>query len=425
MLLGVIADDFTGASDIANTLTRGHNGQGGLATAQYIGVPDHDAAPDVEAGVVSLKSRSVPAEEAVELSLAALAWLQAQGCRQIVFKYCSTFDSTPEGNIGPVGEALAKAVGTAGVVACPAFPATGRTVYQGHLFVHDRLLSESGMQNHPLTPMTDPDIRRFLRKQTQDDVGLVLAATVHQGADAIKAALQTSATHGETLAIVDAISDADLAEIGKACADAPLLTGGSGIALGLPGNFIARGLASGKAAGFAGRPGPEAILAGSCSGATRGQIGVHASSHPVLAISVDDVMAGRTTADDLVSFITANEGNAPLAYSSATPEQVAEAQRRYGREEVAGRLDALFADTARRLVDDGVRRLVVAGGETSGAVAQALDLGDLAIGPEVSPGVPVLVSRRRNIALALKSGNFGGPAFFNDALRALAGDIRS
>lgn len=421
MLLGVIADDFTGASDIANTLTRGHDGQGGLATAQYIGVPDHDAAPDVEAGVISLKSRSIPAQEAVELSLAALGWLQAQGCRQIVFKYCSTFDSTPDGNIGPVAEALAKALGAAGVVACPAFPATGRTIYQGHLFVHDRLLSESGMQNHPLTPMTDPDIRRFLRKQTQGDVGLVPAATVHRGADAIRAALAESAARGEVLSIVDAVRDADLVEIGRACAEAPLLTGGSGIALGLPGNFIAAGLASGKPADFEGRQGPEAILAGSCSGATRGQIDTHAASHPVLAISVDDVMAGRTTVDDLVSFITANEGKAPLAFSSATPDQVTAAQQRYGREEVASRLDALFADTARRLVDGGVRRLVVAGGETSGAVAQALDLGDLAIGPEVSPGVPVLVSRQRDMALALKSGNFGGPAFFDDALQALAG----
>ncbi|MGK9051370.1 3-oxo-tetronate kinase [Neorhizobium petrolearium] len=421
MLLGVIADDFTGASDIANTLAKGHDGRGGLVTSQFMGVPDHNAAPEIEAGVVSLKSRSIPAREAVEQSLAALSWLKAQGCRQFVFKYCSTFDSTPEGNIGPVGEALAEALGVKGVVACPAFPAMGRTVYQGHLFVNDRLLNESGMQNHPVTPMTDANIRRWLRLQTAGEVGLVSTATLSKGADAVRGALQASAARGETLVIVDAVGDDDLVTIGRACMDAPLLTGGSGIALGLPANFIERGLASGRSEMFRGKQGPEAILAGSCSGTTRGQIEVHARHHPVLQISVHDVIERRTTSDDLVAFITANHGKAPLVYSSGTPEQVAEAQRRHGRETVSERLDELFALTAQRLVDGGVRRLVVAGGETSGAVAQALDLGDVIIGPEISAGVPVLVSRRRDIALALKSGNFGGPSFFEDALAVLAG----
>ncbi|MGH7004759.1 MAG: 3-oxo-tetronate kinase, partial [Alphaproteobacteria bacterium] len=257
MLLGVIADDFTGASDIANTLARGQEGSGGLLTAQFMGVPSHAAHPDVEAGVVSLKSRSIAAAEAIEQSLAALAWLQAQGCRQFVFKYCSTFDSTAEGNIGPVGEALAAALEAKGVVVCPAFPAMGRTVYQGHLFVKDQLLNESGMQNHPLTPMTDANIRRWLRLQTQTSVGIVPAATVRRGPDATLSALQASADEGETLAIVDAISDDDLITIGRACAEAVLLTGGSGIALGLPANFIRKGLASGKAGTFEGRQGPE------------------------------------------------------------------------------------------------------------------------------------------------------------------------
>ena len=137
MLLGVIADDFTGASDIANTLARG-----GLRTAQFVGIPRQPARQDVEVGVVSLKTRSVVASEAVRQSLDALRWLLAQGCQQIVFKYCSTFNSTPDGNIGPVAEALAGALDVAGVVACPAFPSAGRTVYQGHLFVHDRLLNK-------------------------------------------------------------------------------------------------------------------------------------------------------------------------------------------------------------------------------------------------------------------------------------------
>jgi uncharacterized protein YgbK (DUF1537 family) len=421
MLLGVIADDFTGASDIANTLAKGLPGQGGLVVSQYMGVPDSNAAPEIEAGVISLKTRSIPAAEAVAQSLEALAWLQAQGCRQFVFKYCSTFDSTPEGNIGPVGEALANALGVKGVIACPAFPAAGRTVYQGHLFVHDRLLSESGMQHHPLTPMTDPDLRRWLRLQTTTEIGLVPTAVVRKGADAVKEALAACAERGETLVIADAVTDDDLVVLGKANAEAVLITGGSGIALGLPANFIAEGQAEGRTEEFVGVSGPDAILAGSCSGATRGQVEIHARNHPVLAINVDNVMAGTTGPDDLLAFFKENHGKAPLAYSSGTPADVAAAQAKYGREAVAERLDRLFAETAQKLIDGGVRRLVVAGGETSGAVAQALDLGDLLIGPEIDPGVPILISQRREIALALKSGNFGRPTFFADALSALEG----
>jgi uncharacterized protein YgbK (DUF1537 family) len=422
VLIGVIADDFTGASDIANTLAKGLPGQGGLVTSQYMGVPRGAAAAEVEAGVVSLKSRSVGVEDAVAASLEALHWLKAQGCRQVVFKYCSTFDSTPEGNIGPVAEALADALDVKGVVACPAFPAMGRTVYQGHLFVGDRLLNESGMQDHPLTPMTDADIRRWLRRQTRSDVGHVSAEVVGDGAEKIGAALRACADRGETLAIVDAVADEDLITIGRACADAPLLTGGSGIALGLAANFIAKGLAKGGRNRFEGVGGPEAVLAGSCSGMTRSQVEAHRRIHPAMAVAVEDVMDGRTSSGDLVAFIEANRGRAPLVYSSAAPEDVAAAQARHGRETVSDRLEGLFAETARRLVDRGVRRVVVAGGETSGAVAQALDLDGLTIGPEISPGVPVLVSDERGVALALKSGNFGGEDFFEEALDALAGE---
>ncbi|MDB5621454.1 MAG: HopAN1 protein [Devosia sp.] len=421
MLLGVIADDFTGASDIANTLSKGLPGQGGLKVAQYMGVPEGDAAAEIEAGVVSLKTRSVNPDEAVAQSLQALRWLAAQGCRQFIFKYCSTFDSTPQGNIGNVAEALADELGVAGVVACPAFPAAGRTVYQGHLFVHDRLLSESGMQHHPLTPMTDPDIRRWLRRQTQSEVGHVASAVVRQGSEAVLAALQACAQRGEKLVIADASIDDDLVVLGRACRDAALITGGSGIATGLPANFIARGQATGSKEPFVGVSGPEAILAGSCSGATRGQIDVHARNHPVLEISVDAVMSDETGSDELLAFFDAHRGKAPLAYSSSTPAEVSATQAKYGREVVAAKLDGLFAQTAQRLVDRGVKRLVVAGGETSGAVAQALGLGALIIGPEIDPGVPILVSRERDIALALKSGNFGRPSFFADALAALEG----
>lgn len=422
MLLGVIADDFTGASDIANTLAKG-GGTRGLATVQFLGLPTAPAPASCEAGIVALKSRSIPAAEAVAQSLAALEWLLAQGCRQIVFKYCSTFDSTPEGNIGPVGEALATRLGVKGVVACPAFPGAGRTLYQGHLFVGDRLLNQSGLENHPLNPMSDADIRRWLARQTSSPVGLASwPAAVSRGGAALRTALDDAAARGETLVIVDAISDADLLTIGEAVADAPLITGGSGIALGLPRNFIAKGLAGGASSSFAPVAGAEAILAGSCSRATLGQIAEHAREHPTYNIDVAAVMAGSVTVATLVGFIRSNEGKAPLIYSSQGPDQVAALQARYGREVVAHALDALFASTAQALVAGGIRRLVVAGGETSGAVVSALGLDALAIGPEIDPGVPALATTRgAPLALALKSGNFGAVDFFAKALRIMEG----
>ncbi len=417
MLLGVIADDFTGASDIANTISKGVAPTGGLLTAQFLGVPSGSAPADVEAGVVAMKTRTIPVDEAVSESLRALDWLLAQGCQQIIFKYCSTFDSTPTGNIGPVGEALAAALGAKGVVVCPAFPGAGRTLYMGHLFVEDRLLNESGMQNHPLTPMTDPDIRRWLAQQTKSTIGHVGLSTVRKGKGEVSRAL---ATTDDTLVVVDATSDEDLITIGSAIADHKVVTGGSGIAIGLPNNFIERGLASGNSGGLVGVEGPEAILAGSCSGATRGQIDLHKQNHPTLAIDVDKVMSGDTTSDEIVQFIKMNHGNAPLAYSSGTPDEVRQMQVKYGREEVAAKLDGFFAEVARKLVHSGVKRLVVAGGETSGAVVSALDLGALTIGQEIDPGVPVLLSHgEQPIALALKSGNFGSPDFFTKALERL------
>ena len=422
MLLGVIADDFTGASDIANTLARGLPNEGGLKTTQYLGVPRSGAAADVEAGVVSLKSRSVPAEDAVEQSLAALDWLLRQGCSQIVFKYCSTFDSTKQGNIGPVAEALAKQLGINGAVACPAFPAMGRTIYQGHLFVRDRLLSESGLENHPLTPMTDPDIRRWLNYQTQTSVGLVPWHVVAKGAASIRDALDVLRTQQNTLAIVDALVDEDLLEIGLAVAEHKLITGGSGIALGLPHNFISAGLARGGGGASHRVEGAEAILAGSCSGATRGQIAYHAKYHPTLAIDVEGVMAETFSVNEAASFIKKHEGAAPLVFSSNDPNEVQRLQKKYGRAELAERLDSFFGELAQTLVINGVRRLVVAGGETSGAVVSALDQRSLVIGPEIDPGVPVLYSSGvAPIALALKSGNFGSEDFFRKALELMSG----
>lgn len=419
MLLGVIADDFTGASDIANTLAKGHR-TGGLRTVQFLGVPRHDADSECEAGVISLKTRSVAAEDAIAQSLKALDWLLRQGCRQIVFKYCSTFDSTPEGNIGPVGEALARALGVYGVVACPAFPTMKRTVYRGHLFVGDQPLNESSLRNHPLNPMTDSNIRRWLGKQSADPVGLVALDTVSEGPQAISAALDKCAAEGERLVIVDAVSDEDLLEIGAACADDKLITGGSGIAIGLPQNFIRSGLAKGAGIFTRAIEGSEAILAGSCSRTTLEQISVHSQRHPVLSVEPSDAVHGRVRVPELVEFLLKNSGNAPLIYSSRNPEEVTVAQESFGQNEVSAALEHLFADLAAAAVDAGIRRLVVAGGETSGAVVKALDLDRLEIGPEIDPGVPLLYrTGGAPLALALKSGNFGTPDFFSKALSAM------
>ena len=411
MLLGCIGDDFTGSSDLGNVLAKG-----GMRTVQYCGTPNAPADPAVEAGIVALKSRTIPAQQAVAQSLAALAWLRAQGARQILFKYCSTFDSTPEGNIGPVADALAEALGATRVVVCPAYPSLGRSIFQGHLFVGDRLLSESGMQNHPLTPMTDPDLRRWLGRQSRSKVGHVAASTVVQGRAAIREALQRADAR---LIVVDVVRDADLTEIDEAAADMPLLTGGSGIALGLPQVFRARGEIRSTSAPWTGQAGPATILSGSCSTATRAQVAFHRRDHRALEVTADAVMNGSVTADQAVRFARDAGDSMPLIYSSADPETVRAAQAKYGREAVAARLEALMAAIARGLVAAGVTRLVVAGGETSGAVVEGLGVEALEIGPEIDPGVPAMKAFARPLALVLKSGNFGREDFFARAAAKL------
>ena len=412
MLLGCIGDDFTGSSDLGNTLVKA-----GMRVVQYSGTPTGPAAPDVEAGIVALKSRTMPVEDAVRLSLDALNWLRDQGCRQFLFKYCSTFDSTPQGNIGPVAEALADALNADRVIFCPAFPATGRTIYQGHLFVGDRLLSESGMENHPLTPMSDSDLRRWLGHQTHEGVGHIPAATVWQGTDAVRAALRAQP---HRFVVTDAIRDEDLVVLGQAVADQVLLTGGSGIALGLPGNFRTQGLLSAEGPQWRGQGGPAAVLSGSCSRATRGQVARHiADGNPALEIDPEALLRDEMTARDAAAWALSQTGLS-LIYSSADPDGVHAVQTRHGTEAVAHRLDAFFAECARLLVAGGVMRLITAGGETSGAVVEGLSVGALEIGPEIDPGVPA-IRAGENLVLALKSGNFGAEDFFAKAAARLAG----
>jgi len=415
MLLGCIADDFTGASDLANTLAKE-----GMTTVQFVGTPDGPAPADCEAGVIALKTRSIAAADAVAQSLAALAWLKAQGCRQILFKYCSTFDSTPAGNIGSVAEALLDALAAPYAVVCPVFPATGRTLYMGHLFIKDRLLSESGMEAHPLTPMTDPDIRRWLSRQTRIAVGLVPYAMVRLGADAIREGLDLEAQAGYRLIVTDAVVDDDLRAIGAALDGAALVTGGSGIAIGLPANFRAKGLLAGTAAELPKITGPGCVLSGSCSSASRAQVAAYAAGHPSLPVRPVDLMAGRMTVEAALGFVAENLQAEPIVFSTADPNEVAAAQAEFGREALAEAIESFFAAMAVGLTAMGVRRLVIGGGETSGAVITALQLDQLRIGPEIDPGVPVLISGRDPpLALALKSGNFGAEDFFAKALKTL------
>jgi uncharacterized protein YgbK (DUF1537 family) len=420
MLLGCIADDFTGATDLANMLVRA-----GMRTMQTIGIPGAQAIEgEPDAIVVAQKTRTVPVAEAVAQSLAALAWLRTGGARQFYFKYCSTFDSTDAGNIGPVAEALMEALGTQFTIACPAFPVNKRTIYLGHLFVGDVLLSDSPMRDHPLTPMRDSDLVRVLGRQARRPVGLVPWAVVGRGADAIRAEFGRLTTAGVGHAIVDAIEDDDLMAIGAACRDLALVTGGSGIALGLPQNFRARGLLPERAdaAVLPRIDGKPAVLAGSCSAATRAQVAAMAKTHT--AIALDPLAGGDATALAARALAAVGAdlevGRPFLIYSTAEPAQVAAVQASLGRDRAAALIEEAFAALAKALVGRGVRRFVVAGGETSGAVVQALGVEALAIGPQIDPGVPWTVSTGMpRLALALKSGNFGATDFFLKSLAML------
>lgn len=414
MLLGCIADDLTGATDLSLTLT-----QEGLRTIQCTGVPE--AGLDVAAAdalVVALKSRSVPAPEAVARSREAAQALLALGARRLLFKYCSTFDSTDAGNIGPVAEALLALAGGGSAVACPAFPRAGRTLYAGHLFVNGVPLHESPMKDHPLNPMHDPDLRRVLARQTRLPVGHVPFAEVDGGPERIAAALERERAEGRPLCIVDALTDRHLRDIGAAVAHQPLVTGGSGIAMGLPAAYLAAGLLTALAPPPRRMTAPAgrcAILSGSCSAATRDQVATAlATGLPAFRVDADEAAAGRQTVGTVLEWVAAQDGDGPvLIYSSADPEAVKRTQARLGRDAAGTLVEGVMASVARGLSARGFRRFVVAGGETSGAVVHALGARALTIGPEIDAGVPwTRTVGDPDLALALKSGNFGAPDFF-------------
>ena len=424
VLLGCIADDFTGATDLAGMLVKA-----GMRTVQLIGVPDGPPPEGADAVVIALKSRTVPAAEAVSDALSALAWLQRSGCQQFYFKYCSTFDSTPEGNIGPVAEALMQALDTDFTIACPAFPANGRTIYKGYLFVGDELLNESGMRNHPLTPMTDPSLVRVLQQQVKGSVGLVEYHTVAKGAAAIAARFAELRSQGVSLAVTDALTNHDLVSIGAACADMPLITGGSGIALGLPENFRRRNLLARLDAAdrLPETGGLRAVISGSCSVATQKQVSAMQKAAPSFAVDPLALARGDDVAGAALAWAAQHIEQGPLlVYATAAPEQVRAVQSQLGVAEAGELVERALAAIAVGLVKLGVGQLIVAGGETSGAVVKALGITGLRIGPEIDPGVPWTAAlqdggaatsseQAQPLVLALKSGNFGSEDFFTKA----------
>ena len=418
LALGCIADDYTGASDLANTLTRA-----GLRTVQTIGVPADDLTlPEVDAVVVSLKSRSIEAGLAVSRSRAAEKWLRGRGAGHVLFKICSTFDSTDAGNIGPVMDALRADGGEGVVLVTPAFPETGRTVYQGNLFVGAVPLNESPLKDHPLNPMRDSNLVRVLARQSKSSIGLVDLATVTRGAEAVRARLAELSAKGIGAAIIDAVFDRDLETIGQIAAEHLLSVGASGIGLGLARALVSSGKV-GPAATSSGQGaavgGPAACLAGSCSQATLQQIANAERVMPVFHLDPDRILTGASEAQRALDWAGPRLAEGPvLIASSATPDQVAALQSRHGRDAAGHAIEQTMADIAESLVKSGVRRLVVAGGETSGAVVDRLKIPGFLVGVEIAAGVPVLraVGTEAGMLLALKSGNFGGPEFFSDAL---------
>ena len=419
LALGCIADDYTGASDLANTLTRC-----GLRTVQTIGIPADDLdLPEVDAVVVSLKSRSIEAEVAVARSREAEKWLRGRGADHVLFKICSTFDSTDKGNIGPVMDALRADSGDPLVLVNPAFPATGRTVYQGHLFVGHVPLNESPLKDHPLNPMHDSNLVRVLARQSTTKVGLLDLATIFGGVDAVRAHLDNLAAKGFGAAIADAVFAGDLETLGAVALDHRVSVGASGLGLGLARALIASGRVQAQAATDAATSlgGAAACLAGSCSRATLQQVSQAEQTMPVLRLDPSKIIAGPDEVQHALAWAKERLENGPvLIASSATPDQVFAVQARHGRDKAGHAIEQAMADLAEGLVQAGVRRLVVAGGETSGAVVDRLGLPGFLVGAEIAPGVPVLRAvGGSEMALALKSGNFGGDAFFEDALKLM------
>lgn len=415
MRLGVIADDFTGATDIAGFLA-----ENGLSAVQLIGVPGADVSVDAEAVVISLKSRSCPAEEAVSVSLAAARWLRDKGCNQLFFKYCSTFDSTAKGNIGPVTDALLHELKADFTVVCPALPVNGRTVYHGYLFVGDVLLNESGMRNHPITPMRDANLMRLMEAQSQGKAANISAQVLDSGDDAVREALRRMKADGIRYAVFDALNDRHLDAIGRIVQEMPLVTGGSGLGAG-----IARAVApadhDGKRhASDAGSPpgGKAIVLSGSCSVMTNAQVAAYKAEVPSLPLDIEACLSGpETYAGEVCKWAEGQSegGLAPLVYATTDAGRLQAIQESYGAQVASTAIETFFGLLSPMLMKAGFDHFIVAGGETSGVIVQSLGITGFHIGPQIAPGVPWVRAIDAPLSLALKSGNFGNERFFFEA----------
>ncbi|TWT55739.1 hypothetical protein KOR42_25500 [Thalassoglobus neptunius] len=421
-VLGCIADDVTGATDLATNLV-----QGGLQVTQFLGVPSQEALREVSADavVVALKTRSIPIADAIEESVASLNAMREAGIGRFYFKYCSTFDSTPQGNIGPVAEALMDELNVSQAIFCPAFPANGRTVYQGHLFVYQKLLNESGMENHPLNPMTDSNLIRVLQQQSTRSVGLIDYQTIEAGTDQIREELKRLEQEGIPLVITDSCDEQHLQRLAQVVADAPLITGGSGLGRYLGETYRETGAVTSheRTAVPPEITGRSLVLAGSCSTMTNRQVANMKEFAPAFQIDVRKLMNNsERLLEEVLEWSQAHDPSIPLlVYSSSPPETVQRLQQELGAEGVAESIERFHASFAERMVNEhGVRRLILAGGETSGAVVRQLGISQLQIGPAICPGVPWTTSDSDPpLALALKSGNFGSEHFFREALEML------
>lgn len=417
-LFGAIADDFTGATDLAGLLARS-----GVAVSLRIGVPAEPPAQTAPLEIIALKCRTAPVAEAVAGARAALDWLRRAGAERFFWKYCSTFDSTPDGNIGPVAEALMADLGAGQTIYCPAFPENGRAIFMGNLFVGELPLAESPMKDHPLTPMRDSNLLRLLQPQVTRPVGLANRLAVAHGADSLRARLAELAADGVAHVVVDAVADEDLFVIAEACKGMPLTTGGSAVAMPLPGIWLEQGLLAANA-GSQRRRQPAAgavVLSGSCSAMTNRQVADY-RDRGAPSFRLDPLQLARDGSTSAVEWLRQQDvESAPLIYATADPQAVRAAQQELGVAAAGEIVEATLADCAVAARDLGIRRFVVAGGETSGAVTRALGVTQLDVGAEIAPGVPwcYAESARQEIAIALKSGNFGAESFFTDALEAL------
>ncbi|WP_166368418.1 3-oxo-tetronate kinase [Psychromonas sp. SA13A] len=413
MLLGVIADDFTGATDIAGFLV-----ENGMRTIQVNGVPATSTDINADAVVVSLKSRSCPSQQAIDDSVAALKWLQAQGCQQFYFKYCSTFDSTAKGNIGPVTDALLDQLGEDFTIVCPALPVNGRTVFNGHLFVLGQLLSESGMRNHPVTPMTNSNLMQLMDAQSKGETGLIDYQNIEQGADHIVSGFEQLKAQGKRYAVVDAFNATHLDEIGKAVSSLKLITGGSGLAVGIANNWAEhlQDQSEAKKAGYPAKA-PTVIFSGSCSVMTNKQVEDYKAKAPHFAIDIEDCLHKKEYSTQVCDWVI-NQSTGPLApivYATADAKALQLIQQKYGAEVSSQAVENFFSKLAIKLQAQGITNFIVAGGETSGVVTQSLQVDSFHIGPQITPGVPWVKAVNQNLSLALKSGNFGDQTFFTKA----------